>query len=122
MAKDKFSKNLSWADLQALGDPQNSDIDLNINEEPKTMGGKTYSDPVRVYIERKGRGGKTVTLIKGLSLATPQLQDLCKLLKNKCGVGGKVEGREIMIQGDQRDKVIRSMVDKGYKDVKNAGS
>ena len=86
------------------------------------MAGKTLDDNVRVYVEKKGRGGKTVTLIKGLSLATPQLDTLCKELKDKCGVGGKREGREIMIQGDQRKKVIESMIKKGYRDVKNAGS
>ena len=83
---------------------------------------KSKSDPVRVYVERKGRGGKTVTLIKGLSLAAPQLDDLCKKLKAKCGVGGKREGREIMIQGDQRKKVIEAMIKEGYTDVKNAGA
>jgi len=122
MAKDKFSKNLTWADLQAMGDPAKSDIDINSTEEPKSMSGKTLDDKVRVYKEKKGRGGKVVTLIKGLTLAAPQLDALCKELKGKCGVGGKREGREIMIQGDQRAKVIKAMVDKGYRDVKNAGA
>jgi translation initiation factor 1 len=85
------------------------------------MAGKTHDDKVRVYMEKKGRSGKTVTLIKGLSLAAPQLDALCKELKGKCGVGGKREGREIMIQGDQRKKVMDTMVNKGYRDVKNAG-
>lgn len=122
MAKDKFSKNLTWADLQAMGDPSKTDIDIDAKSEPKEMAGKTYNDKVRVYIEKKGRGGKTVTLVKGLSLAAPQLDDLCKELKGKCGVGGKREGKDIMIQGDQRQKVIKTMIDKGYKDVKNAGA
>jgi translation initiation factor 1 len=85
------------------------------------MAGKTHDDKVRVYMEKKGRSGKTVTLIKGLSLAAPQLDALCKELKGKCGVGGKREGREIMIQGDQRKKVMDTMLNKGYRDVKNAG-
>ena len=86
------------------------------------MAGKTYDDKVRVYLEKKGRGGKSVTLIKGLSLAAPQLDAICKELKGKCGVGGKREGREIMIQGDQRKKVIEAMIKKGYRDVLNAGA
>ena len=86
------------------------------------MAGKTLDDKVRVYLEKKGRSGKTVTLIKGLTLAAPQLDTLCKELKGKCGVGGKREGREIMIQGDQRQKVMDAMVKKGYRDVQNAGA
>ena len=86
------------------------------------MAGKTFDDKVRVYLEKKGRGGKSVTLIKGLSLAAPQLDTLCKELKAKCGVGGKREGREIMIQGDQRKKVMDTMISTGYRDVKNAGA
>lgn len=122
MAKDKLSKSISWEQLQSLGDPSRIK-DVSVNKETKKMkGGKTLSDPVRVYVERKGRGGKTVTLIKGLSLASPQLDTLCKELKSKCGVGGKVEGRQIMIQGDQRKKVVSTMIAKGYRDVKNAGA
>jgi len=108
MAKNKFSKSISWDDLQSMGDPSKApDPSPNVTSSmDKKSKSKSKSDPVRVYVERKGRGGKTVTLIKGLSLAAPQLDDLCKKLKAKCGVGGKREGREIMIQGDQRKKVI----------------
>lgn len=122
MAKDKFSKQLSWADLQSMGDPSRSDIDVDAEAPKKEPMGKTFNDKVRVYIEKKGRGGKTVTLIKGLSLAAPQLDEMCKMLKAKCGGGGNREGREIMIQGDQRKKVIDALIAKGYKDVKNAGA
>ena len=121
MSKDKYSKNLSWDQFQALGDP-NAAEELPPSESQIEDHMKTYNDAVRVYIEKKGRGGKTVTLVKGLSLATPQLNTLCKELKSKCGVGGKVEGRQIMIQGDQRKKTIQLLFEKGYKDVKNAGA
>lgn len=121
MSKDKFSKSISWEDLQAMGDPTKAPTPPSEESTNDKKMSKSKSDPVRVYIERKGRGGKTVTLIKGLSLAAPQLDDLCKKLKAKCGVGGKREGREIMIQGDQRKKVIDTMIKEGYTDVKNAG-
>ena len=122
MAKNKFSKTISWDALQSMGNPDESDIDINETNDQEEPMGKTFNDKVSVYLERKGRGGKTVTLIKGLSLAAPQLDDLCKELKSKCGVGGKREGKEIMIQGDQRKKVIEAIKSKGYKDVKNAGA
>jgi Translation initiation factor 1 (eIF-1/SUI1) and related proteins len=123
MSKNKFSKSLSWSELQSMGRPDAPD--LSPTPSQKTSKAKSPSkqqDKVRIYIERKGRGGKTVTLIKGLSLAAPQLDDLCKKLKAKCGVGGKREGREIMIQGDQRKKVMDALLKEGYQDVKNAGS
>jgi len=122
MAKDKFSKSISWDDLQSMGDPSKAPDPPPQESTYMDKKPKSKSDPVRVYVERKGRGGKTVTLIKGLSLAAPQLDDLCKKLKAKCGVGGKREGREIMIQGDQRKKVIDAMIKEGYTDVKNAGA
>jgi len=122
MAKDKFSKSISWDDLRSMGDPSRVPDPEPQKSPMADKKSKSKSDPVRVYIEKKGRGGKTVTLIKGLSLAAPQLDDLCKKLKAKCGVGGKREGREIMIQGDQRKKVIEAMIKDGYSDVKNAGA
>ncbi len=121
MAKDKFSKQISWEELQSMGDPNADPIIPPEQKSNDVKPRKSINDAIRVYIERKGRGGKTVTLIKGLSLATPQLETLCKELKSKCGVGGKVEGRQVMIQGDQRKKVIQALLSKGYSDVKNAG-
>ena len=121
MSKDRFKKSMTWEELQSLGDPSKVP-DPSPQQNTPMKKSKSKSDPVRVYVERKGRGGKTVTLIKGLSLAAPQLGDLCKKLKAKCGVGGKREGREIMIQGDQRKKVIDAMIKEGYTDVKNAGA
>lgn len=122
MSKDKFSKSISWDDLKAMGDPSKAPDPIEEKKPKEMKKSKSKSDAVRVYVERKGRGGKTVTLIKGLSLAAPQLDDLCKKLKARCGVGGKREGRDIMIQGDQRKKVIDAMIKDGYTDVKNAGA
>ena len=122
MAKNNFSKTISWDDLQSMGNPENAPVEPEVVQDESDNMGKTLDDKVRIYVERKGRGGKTVTLIKGLSLAAPQLESLCKELKAKCGVGGKREGKEIMIQGDQRKKIMDAMQSKGYRDVKNAGA
>ncbi len=64
--------------------------------------------------EKKGRGGKTVTVIKNLILTPDDLRALAKQLKQACGVGGSVKGDNIEIQGDNRDKVAQALQQIGY--------
>lgn len=75
---------------------------------------------VRIRFERKGRGGKGVTLIEGIPEKPSQLKVIAKELKKKCGVGGAVKEHVIEIQGDQRDTLVPALKDKGYT-VKRAG-
>ena len=75
---------------------------------------------VRLHRETKGRGGKAVTLIKGLPLAESELKTLAKALKQKCGVGGALRGDVIEIQGDQRTILKPELEQRGYV-VKIAG-
>lgn len=75
---------------------------------------------VRLHRETKGRGGKAVTVVRGLPLDAAELKDLARTLKQKCGVGGAVKDADIEIQGDQRS-VIKAELEKiGYR-VKLAG-
>jgi len=64
--------------------------------------------------ERKGRGGKTVTLVSGLQLRPEELQALGKQLRQACGTGGTVKDGAIEIQGDHRDKVAEVLRSLGY--------
>ena len=75
---------------------------------------------VRLHRETKGRGGKAVTLVRGLPLAGEELQALARQLKQKCGVGGAVKDGQVEIQGDQRDKIKAELEKLGYR-VKIAG-
>ena len=91
-----------------------SDCTCTSEEMPKGDGS------VRVRYERKGRGGKGVTLIDGVLENTETLKKLAKELKKKCGVGGALKESVIEIQGDQRDPLIKLLQDKGYT-VKRSG-
>lgn len=75
---------------------------------------------VRVRYERKGRGGKGVTLIDGILETKEKLKTIAKELKKKCGVGGALKDHTIEIQGDQRDLIVQLLSDKGYT-VKRSG-
>jgi translation initiation factor 1 len=73
---------------------------------------------LRVRLETKHRGGKAVTLITGFIGSTEDMEDLGKKLKNFCGTGGSAKDGEIIVQGDQREKVMQWLFKNGYKQAK----
>ena len=73
---------------------------------------------LRLNMERAGRGGKTVTLVKGFVGTEDDIAALCKLLKQKCGVGGAVKDGEIIIQGDHRQRLVELLKKEGYTQTK----
>ena len=75
---------------------------------------------VRVSRETKARGGKAVTVIRGLTLDSLALSQLGKLLKTICGSGGTVKDGAIELQGDQCEAVIEVLKKQGWV-VKQAG-
>lgn len=85
-------------------------------EEPETL--PKNQQKLRLNMERAGRGGKTVTLVKGFIGSEEDINVLCKLLKQKCGVGGSAKDGEIIIQGDHRQRLIDVLKKDGYTNTK----
>jgi translation initiation factor 1 len=70
---------------------------------------------LRVQVSRKGRKGKSVTIISGFAHKIETLEALAKQLKAQCGSGGTVKGDTIEIQGEHATKLLSLLVDKGYR-------
>ena len=73
---------------------------------------------LKVRLDTKHRAGKAVTLVEGFAGTDEDLQDLGKKLKSFCGTGGSAKDGEIIVQGDQREKVLQWLLKNGYKQTR----
>lgn len=104
-----------WKDRLGIVYSTNHDFQYYQGDEEKQETPAPEKQTLRVSIEKKHRGGKTVTLIKGFVGAEEDLKELARLLKNKCGVGGSAKEGEIIIQGELVAKVKELLIKEGYK-------
>ena len=99
----------------------NPDFEYDTGEEPEAETLPPARQNLRVWLDRKQRSGKVVTLVRGFVGRDDDLQELARLLKTRCGVGGAAKEGEILIQGDHRDRVVEILTRAGYG-CKKAGS
>ena len=84
---------------------ENNDAETLVPEQQK----------LRIWLETKHRAGKAATVVKGFIGMDEDLEALGKKLKSFCGTGGSAKDGEIIIQGDQREKVLQWLLKNGYK-------
>ena len=78
------------------------------------------TEPVKIWLEKKGRNGKPVCIVRGLALSERALAALAARMKRTCGTGGTAKDGEIIIQGDHRDTIASLLTSDGFR-VKKAG-
>lgn len=81
---------------------------------------RQQNTPVLVMLDRKGRGGKSVSVIKQVMSPPAGKEALLKLIKTKLGTGGTIKDGDIEIQGDHRDTIVTILKELGYQ-AKRAG-
>lgn len=116
--KKNCMKNNDWKDRLNIVYSTNPNFSYETIEEEANETLLKNQQKLRVSIEKKGRGGKTVTLVKGFVGTDNDLKALSKLLKTKCGVGGSVKDTEIIIQGDFKQRLIDLLKAEGYTQTK----
>ncbi|MDE6856671.1 MAG: translation initiation factor [Muribaculaceae bacterium] len=110
---------MDWKDALASlsGLPEGAaDTPTDDNTMLRTQSSATASqNPLHVLIEKKGRGGKTATIIEGFEISDEEIDEIAQTLKKKLGTGGSSRGGEILIQGDRKADVIRLLKEMGFK-------
>ena len=98
----------------------NADFQYESGDQEETETLSPQQQVLYVSLDKKNRKGKKVTLVEGFKGTIDDLKSLAKELKSSCGVGGSVGVKQILIQGDFRDRVITLLLDKGFT-VKRKG-
>ena len=115
MAQKKIS---SLGGLVYSTDP-NFKLEEEIIAEEETL--LPAQQKIKVRLDKKHRAGKAVTLIEAFMGKDEEREELGKKLKTFCGTGGAVKDGEIIVQGDNRDKVLQWLQKNGFKNAKKIG-
>lgn len=111
-------KKNDWKDRLNIVYSTNPDFSYQLDEEEEQATIDPKQQKLRVSIEKKGRGGKTVTVISGFIGSEDDLKELGRMLKTKCGVGGAVKDGKILIQGEFKQRIIDLLKAEGYSQTK----
>ena len=96
----------------------NPDYKLEGNREEDSTSLPPAEQKIRIRLETKHRGGKAVTLVENFIAPNSIKEEIGKKLKTFCGTGGSVKDGEILVQGDNREKILQWFLKNGYKNSK----
>lgn len=116
-----MAKENDWKKRLGVVYSTNPDFQYEHEEESAQKTIPPSQQDLRVKLDKKQRKGKIVTLVTGFVGNEEDLKHLGKKLKTKCGAGGSVKEGEIIIQGNNLDKVMKTLQDDGYKVKKSGG-
>lgn len=110
-----------WKSRLGMVYSTNPDFEYRTDEPEEAETLPATRQQLRVWLDRKQRAGKVVTIVRGFVGREADLAELARLLKTRCGVGGAAKEGDILIQGDHRDRVVEILTRAGYG-CKKAGS
>jgi translation initiation factor 1 len=107
-------KKNKWKERSGVMYSTNSDYSYDTGKEKEEETLPRGWQPLRISLDKRLRGGKTVTLVTGFRGTEADLETLGKWLRVKCGVGGSAKDGVIIMQGDVRNKVLDLLMKDGY--------
>ncbi|MDH4089110.1 MAG: translation initiation factor [Cyclobacteriaceae bacterium] len=110
-----MAKNNDWKKRDGVVYSTEPDFEFAYRRDDESKTVSPNQQNLKVLLDKSMRAGKQVTLVTGFVGTTSDLEQLGKLLKSKCGVGGSVKSGEVIIQGDHRDKIVQLLLREGYK-------
>lgn len=93
----------------------NFEYQYETNEETQTL--PPPKQKLYIKLDKKNRNGKIVTIVSNFIGTQEDLENLCKIIKNKCATGGTIKDNEIIIQGNLKEKINNILQELGYKTI-----
>lgn len=105
-----------WKDILAsMGGSVAPQGDESVSDETNVENAQEQKGPLHVILDKKGRKGKTATIVEGFELPDEEVAAIASRLKQKIGTGGSARGGEILLQGDWRQKIAELLRAEGFK-------
>ncbi|MBD5278112.1 MAG: translation initiation factor [Bacteroides sp.] len=108
---------MDWKDAlsQLSGLPEGEQTEETPAQEADSTGVMTQKGALHVVVEKKGRGGKTATIVEGFEIDDDSIDEIARTLRKRLGTGGSARGGEILIQGDRREDVANILRELKFK-------
>ena len=104
------------AGLMASGNiPEGNDTPSTGSQETEEQGVQKHKDELNIVFERKGRGGKSATIIEGFTIPDEEVAEIATRLRRTLGTGGSSRGGEILLQGECRKKAADQLRSLGFR-------